>query len=438
MAITSAGQSTVKVDSSGATTNYGPALTIITTLFFMWGFVTVLNDIIIPHLRGIFDLNYAQSMLVQLAFFAGYLIFGFPAGKVVEAIGYKGTMVVGLCMMALGALLFLPASYALSYPFFLVALIVVAAGITFLQVSANAYVTVLGKPETAASRLNLTQAFNSLGTTVAPYFGSVFIIGTAALSTEKVHQLLPAARHAYDLQQASSVRGPYLFIASILLALAVIIGLFKLPKISGVEADAQAAKASGSIWEYPHLVLCAVAIFLYVGAEVAIGSFLVNYLNMPSIGNLTLADAARYVSYYWGGAMVGRFIGSALLAKMRPNIVLGVFSLIALTLIAISMLTFGHIAMWTILSVGLFNSIMFPTLFTLGVAELGPLTGEGSGLLIMAIVGGAGVPLLQGVLADSPIGLHHAFILPLLCYLFVAYYGFLGSTPRHRPRKVAA
>jgi MFS transporter, FHS family, L-fucose permease len=427
MAITSAGKSTVTATASGPPGSYGPALAMVTTLFFMWGFITCLNDIIIPHLRGIFDLNYAQSMLVQSVFFLGYFLIAFPAGKVVEGIGYKGTMISGLCIMALGALLFIPASFALSYAFFLTALIVIAAGMTFLQVSANAYVSVLGKPETAASRLNLAQALNSLGTTVAPTFGGLLIIAAAPLAIEEVRKMAPAARHAYELSQASTVRIPYFGIALALLALAVVIGFFKLPKIA--EAEGGHAKAEGSIWNHPHVVLGAVAIFVYVGAEVAIGSFLVNYLNQPDIGNLTLKAAAGYLTFYWGGAMIGRFIGSAVLQRLKPGLVLGSVALVALALVSISMLSLGHVAMWSILAVGLFNSIMFPTIFTLGIAELGPLTGEGSGLLIMAIVGGAVIPYLQGHIADS-IGIHHAFILPLICYLFIAYYGFKGSKLR--------
>ncbi len=431
MAITSTGKAAVSTTvPPGQSTSYGPALTMVTTLFFMWGFITSLNDIIIPHLKGIFDLNYTQSMLVQFVFFLGYFLVAFPAGRVVEAIGYKSTMVVGLCTMALGALLFIPASYVLSYPFFLAALIVIASGMTFLQVSANAYVAVLGKPETAASRLNLAQAFNSLGTTIAPPFGGLLIIGAVPLAMAEIKKMVPSARHTYELSQASTVRIPYLGISVALLALAVVIGLFKFPTIRSTEESKAEHAAGHSIWKYRHLVLGVIGIFVYVGAEVSIGSFLVNYFNQPEIGNLTLQQAANYVSFYWGGAMIGRFIGSYILQRMKPGFVLGVFALVAFALVTVSMISFGQVALWSILAVGLFNSIMFPTIFTLGIAELGPLTGEGSGLLIMAIVGGAIIPVVQGKIADSSIGIHHAFILPLLCYLFIAFYGFVGSKPR--------
>jgi FHS family L-fucose permease-like MFS transporter len=429
MAITPVGKSTVSTTVPGPTTNYGPALVMVTTLFFMWGFITSLNDILIPHLRGIFDLNYTQSMLVQFVWFLGYFVFALPGGKVVEIIGYKAAMVLGLVVMGLGAALFIPASSVLSYPFFLTALIVISAGITVLQVAANAYVSVLGKPETASSRLNLAQAFNSLGTTVAPKFGSLFIIGAAPIAITILRTMPPAARHAYELQQASSVRLPYLGIALAFLLLAAVMALFKLPKITGAESEE--VHAAGSIWKIPHVVLGALAIFVYVGAEVSIGSFLINYFNQPDIGNLPLKDAANLVTFYWGGAMVGRFIGSAILQRMKPGVVLGVFAFAAFTLVCISMLTYGHLAVWSIIAVGLFNSIMFPTIFTLGIAGLGPVTGEGSGLLIMAIVGGAIIPVAQGAIADSAVGIHHAFILPLLCYLYIAYYGFRGSKPRH-------
>lgn len=431
MAISATGKTTVSA-ASGPAQNYGPALTMVTTLFFMWGFITSLNDIIIPHLRGIFDLNYTESMFVQLVWFLGYFVFALPGGRIVEAIGYKMSMVLGLATMGIGSALFLPASYVLSYPFFLAALVVISAGITVLQVAANAYVSVLGKPETASSRLNLAQAFNSLGTTVAPKFGGLLILGAAApLAAAQLAKLTPAARHAYNLQHAATVRMPYLGISIAFFVLAAILAFFHLPRIE--TAEGHGAHPNVSVWKIPHVVLGALAIFVYVGAEVSIGSFLINYFNQPDIGNLPLEQAAGYVTFYWGGAMIGRFIGSALLQRVKPGLLLGLFAFVAFALVCISMLTYGHTAMWSIIAVGLFNSIMFPTIFTLGIAELGPITGEGSGLMVMAIVGGAVIPVLQGMIADSPIGIHHAFILPLICYLYIAYYGFKGSKPRHIP-----
>ncbi len=405
------------------------AMSVVTALFFMWGFVTCLNDILIPHLANIFDLNYKQQMLVQLFFFLGYFVFALPAGRIVEGIGYKRTMVVGLCTMTVGALLFLPAASAVSYAYFLAALTVIAAGMTALQVSANAYVSVLGPQRTASSRLNLSQAFNSLGTTVAPWFGSILILGAATVGIDQVRAMAPAARHVYEVQQASTVKMPYLLIAGVLIALTLVIALFKLPAISTHLEPAAKRSAEGKVWHYRHLTLGVIAIFVYVGAEVAIGSFLVKYLSRPEIGNLTEKVAGTYISIYWGCAMVGRFIGSALLQKLRPAFVLGVAALVALALVATTMLTFGPVAMWSVLIIGLFNSIMFPTIFTLGIADLGPLTGEASGLLVMGIVGGAIIPIVQGAIADK-IGIHHAFLLPLICYLYIAFYGFIGSKPK--------
>ena len=429
MAITNVSKSATSISGTTSTSNTS-AMAMVTTLFFMWGFLTCLNDILIPHLKAIFDLNYAEVMLVQFAFFSGYFVFAVPAGKLIERIGYKRTMVVGLLTMAVGALLFLPSASVPAFSFFLAALIVLAAGITALQVSANPYVSVLGPVETASSRLNLTQAFNSLGTTIAPYFGSLLILTSAPKSPADLQRLSPAALQAYRLQEASTVKFPYLLIACALIALAVAIGMFKLPVISTVEDTTELedpnSKNAIKLWKQRHLILGVIGIFLYVGAEVAIGSFLVNYFAQPYIGGMSEKQAAVYVSFYWGCAMVGRFIGSAILQKLRAGVVLGVVALIACFLVAMSMLTVGTVAMWSIILVGLFNSVMFPSIFTLGIAGLGPLTGKGSGLLVAAIVGGAIIPVLEGALADR-IGIHHAFILPVLCYLYIAFYGFKGS-----------
>ena len=398
-----------------------------TTLFFMWGFVTVLNDVLVPHLKSIFDLNYTKVMLIQFAFFSAYFIFSIPSAKVLDWIGYKRTIVVGLITMALGAVLFIPAASVPSYPLFLGALMVLAAGITALQVAANPYVAVLGPAETASSRLNLTQAFNSLGTFVGPFIGGFFILNATPVSMDEVHKMSAEALQTFRIHEASSVKLPYLIISLLLLALAVLIGTFKLPPIPGAEKHGSTVSWK-SLFKYRHLMLGCIGIFVYVGAEVSIGSFLINYFGQPEIANLTPGVAARYVAFYWGGAMVGRFIGSGILQKVKTGTVLGFAAIIATLLVCVSMLTFGHFAMWTIILVGLFNSIMFPSIFTLGIAELGPLTGDGSGLLIMAIVGGAIIPVLQGMLADR-LGIHHAFILPILCYLYIVYYAFRGSQP---------
>jgi MFS transporter, FHS family, L-fucose permease len=416
-----------KISSVTPVQNYSRPLAIVTTLFFMWGFLTCLNDILIPHLKSIFELSYAKAMLIQFAFFSAYFLFSVPWSRVVNTIGYKTTMVVGLLTMAVGAFLFVPAASVVSYPLFLTALLVLAAGITGLQVSANPYVDLLGKPETASSRLDLTQAFNSLGTTIAPKIGGLLILSSAPLAIEALHKLTPQALHVYRVQQAGSVKMPYTVIGIALLLLAVLIGISKLPKIE-TAASRPGEKANDSIWKHPNLVYGAIGIFAYVGAEVSIGSFLVNYFGLPEIAALSAKAAAGFVSFYWGGAMIGRFLGAALLQHFRPGYLLALAAIVAGSLVIASMVFSGHIAMWSILAVGLFNSIMFPTIFSLGEAELGPLSGTGSGLLNMAIVGGAILPVIQGVIADY-VGLHHAFVLPVICYLYILFYALSGSRP---------
>jgi FHS family L-fucose permease-like MFS transporter len=419
MALGSASGQTVSVSESGSA-HHGRALAIVTTLFFMWGFLTALNDTLIPHLKQIFDLNYTKAMLVNFAFFGSYFIFAQPAAKLIEAVGYKRTMIVGLAVMAFGVFLFLPAASVPSYPFFLAAQIILAAGVTALQVAANPYVTVLGPARTASSRLNLTQAFNSLGTTIAPYFGSVLILAGAGGLANLSRQ-----------QQAASVKMPYAGIGIALVLLAVAIALVNLPRLQTTQefrTTGNAENPLGSIWEHHHVWLGAIGIFTYVGAEVAIGSFLINYMGSPDLGAIPAATASKLVAFYWGGAMVGRFIGSAVLQRLRTGPLVGCFAIITSLLVITSTLTNGHVAVVTILLVGLFNSIMFPSIFTLGTAHMGPLTGKASGLLVQAIVGGAIIPVVQGVIADK-VGIHHCFVLPLVCYLFIIYYGFIGSRP---------
>jgi FHS family L-fucose permease-like MFS transporter len=407
--------------------SYTVPLAIVTTLFFMWGFLTCLNDILVPHLKPIFDLNYARIMLIQSAFFGAYFLFSIPSAKVIDWIGYQRSMVAGLLTMGLGAFLFVPAASVPSYPLFLVALIVLAAGITCLQVAANPYVTVLGRPETASSRLNLTQAFNSLGTFLAPFFGGFLILTAAPKTMEEIRALAPDALQAYRLHEAATVKTPYVGLGIALVLLAIAIGSFKLPKIPHAQHQI-GEKVNDSIWKHRNLIFGAIGIFVYVGAEVSIGSFLVNYFSQPDIGGLTEKVAASFVAFYWGGAMVGRFIGSALLQKMKTGQLLGICAVCAASLVTISMISSGHFAMWSIILVGFFNSIMFPSIFTLGVAELGPLTGDGSGIMIMAIVGGAILPLAQGAIADR-IGIHHAFFVPVICYLYILFFALSGSKP---------
>jgi len=406
------------------------ALAVATTLFFMWGFITVLNDVLIPHLKSVFTLNYAQAMLVQLIFFGAYFVMSLPSGKLIERVGYRNGILVGLVVTGVGALLFVPVARTMSYAMFLGAFFVLASGITLLQVAANPYVSLLGEPRHAASRLNLAQALNSLGTTLAPKFGGMLILAGATLGAADLAQLAPTELSAYRAQQAALVIGPYLGIAATLFVLAFVVWLFRLPPLTEAttRADGQPHRV-GELLRHRHLRLGIAAIFLYVGAEVSIGSFLINYLSQPSIGGFSEATAAGYVSLYWGGAMVGRFAGSALMRSLDPRRLLGAFAAIAVLLVACTMIAHGQVALWSVVAIGLFNSIMFPTIFTVAIEGLGPMTDKASSLLIMAIVGGAVVPVLQGALADR-IGVQHAFILPLACYAFIVHYGFSGSLRR--------
>ncbi len=403
---------------------------VMTALFFMCGFLATLNDILIPHLKLIFDLTYAQVMLTQFSFFSSFLIFAYPFGKLVERIGYQKTLVFGLCMMATGALLFMPAAGVPSFVLFMGALVVLAGGITALQVSGNPYISFLGPARTASSRLNLTQAFNSLGSTIAPSVGGALILGSGDSRTiEDVRRLPAAALHAFRMQQASYVRGPYIGIAVTLLVLGCVVALQKLPRGQEIGSIQTARGEERSVWSYRHLVLGIAAMFLYCGAEITIGSFLVSYISLPNIGAMTPKTASGYVSIYWGGSMVGRFAGSALLRKIKTGKLLGIHAIVAFFLVATSIAVYGHVAMWAILLVGIFNSIMFPSLFTLGIAGLGNLTGKASGILMSAAVGAAVIPVMQGALADW-IGVHYSFIVPAICYVYIAFYGLHGCDPR--------
>lgn len=403
------------------------AMAMVTTLFFVWGFCTVLNDILLPRLQFIFGLSYAQASLVPLFFFGSYFVFAQPAGKVIEWIGYQRTMVVGLLTMAAGALLVIPAAMAASYPFFLCAEVVLGAGITTLQVAANPYVTILGPQQTASSRLNLTQAFNTLGDVVAPYFGGVLILGgTAAVAAGSV-PTGGAALTAYRIHEAANIKFPYILIAAILFLLALSIAFYRFPRLE-VTRDFRPASLDikqDSVWNHPHLYLGAIAIFIYVGAEVSVASYFVKYLAEPEIGNLSQHTAANLLSLFWGLTMVGRFAGSAAMQRMAANKLLTWAGIGAGLMVLCSLLGTGHFSVVTIICVGLFNSIMFPTIFTLAVAELGPLTGRGSGLVVQAIVGGAAIPVLMGFSADR-FGIHRSLVVPLLCYIFIIYYGWRG------------
>jgi FHS family L-fucose permease-like MFS transporter len=376
-----------------------------TCLFFFWGFITVLNDILIPFLKESFDLNYTQAMLVQFCFFGAYFIVSPFAGKLIDKVGYQQGIVLGLLTTATGCLLFYPSAAVHMYALFLFAFFVLASGITILQVAANPYVAALGPEKTAASRLNLAQAANSFGTTVGPIVGSMLILGAVTAD-------------------ATAVQMPYVMLGALLVAAALLFRFIKLPVLAHVES--QESGSDDSVWNHRPLVLGALAIFLYVGGEVSIGSFLVNYFSESSIAGLSSAEAGEMVAYYWGAAMVGRLVGAALMNYIAATKYLAINALIAIVMIVVSMNSTGDTAMWSILAVGFFNSIMFPTIFTMAVKGLGPMTSKGSGLVCQAIVGGALIPLVQGVAADS-IGIQLSFIVPMLCYIYIGWYALRGA-----------
>ena len=408
--------------SSTAGNNYRFALVALTSLFFMWGFITCLNDILIPHLKNVFQLNYTQSMMIQLCFFGAYFIVSLPAGALVKRISYKWGIVVGLLIAAIGCALFIPAASYRVYALFLGALFVLASGVTILQVAANPYVTELGAPETASSRLTLTQAFNSLGTTIAPLFGAFLILSAA---TGDIQNASGDQLEALRLAEADAVRFPYMLLAIAFLVLAAVFAALKLPHVETEDTTVAEGGERSSAWAYRHLVLGAIGLFVYVGAEVSIGSFLVNYLAEPSFAGLQESEAAHYVAYFWGGAMIGRFVGAYVMRFVDDGKALAFNAGVAILLILLTVFAGGSLAMWSVLAIGLFNSIMFPTIFSLALKGLGRHTSQGSGILCLAIVGGAILPVVQGMLADT-VGIHLAFLMPAICYLYIAYYGLKG------------
>jgi MFS transporter, FHS family, L-fucose permease len=403
-------------ETRAAPSNFGLALTALSTVFFMWGFCTVLNDILVPHLKAVFEMNYVRTMLIQFVFFGSYLLLSLPSAKFIERWGYKYAIITGLGGMALGCMLFVPAASLLSYGMFLAALFVLAGGITLLQVAANPYVAMLGRESTASARLNFVQAFNSLATTVGPWFGGLLILSRTKAGTEAVG----ASQSLVDrMADAQAVQYPYFAIAIVLVLVVVLISVVRLPDVA--PAGSGAAPATGSLRKHRLLVLGVVAIFVYVGAEVTIGSFLISYITSPHISRMTSASAAGYISFYWGGAMLGRFVGAAMMRAIPPARLLRDNCVTAIFLVLCSMAAHGPLAMWAMLLVGLCNSIMFPTIFALAIRGLGPLTGRGSGLLVMAICGGAVLPVIQGLVADT-IGLTVSFLVPAVCYLYIWFF----------------
>ncbi|BCA64224.1 MFS transporter [Sphingomonas sp. HMP9] len=411
--------------AAGGAPSYRSALTLLASLFFMWGFITVINNTLLPHLRSVFDLSYTQTTLIESVWFIAYFFASIPSAKLIERVGYQRAMVFGLGLMAVGALMMVPAARLPSYGVTLVALFVIASGITLLQVAANPYVAVVGPPETASSRLNLVQAFNSAGATLAPLFGGYLILGRSTSGTAAAGStaVLTQAERVADAQ---SVVLPYVIVAAVLVVLAIVIARFPLPAMgSATQRSAKADRKGQSLWSHRNLVFGIPAIFIYLIAEIGVANLFINFVSQPNIGNLTHEQASHYLFILWGGMMVGRLIGSVVMRTIPAERVLAFASIGACVVMLIATFTTGHVAMWALISVGLFHSIMFPTIFTLGIKGLGPLTEEGSGLLIMAIAGGALV-IVQGWLADT-YGLQNSFLLTAACELYVLFYAVWGS-----------
>ena len=405
------------VEAPGTPSYLGPFLTV-TVLFFIFGFITNLNMALVPHLRSIFDLPYAWAMLAESAFFLAYFVFSSPTSKLIEVIGYKKTMVVSLFIQVIGCLLFVPAAKSVSFPLFLTAVFVVGAGVTALQTSVNPYVAILGPESSAPVRLTLAQALNSLGGSIAPLIAGAYILTDPSKVSTKA-------------AIADTVRGPYLAIAGGLLILGIAVAFMHLPAITQTKAfrpgEVGDAVLNRSILSYRHTVLGAVGIFLYVGVEVGLASIAVNYFKTQGVDSAK--TASFLVSLYWFGALIGRLLGSWMLTKVKSGKLLGVFGFAATAFVLISMFSTGQVAIWSLVICGFFNSIMFPNIFALGIAGLGPMTSKGSGLIMTAVVGGAIIPALIGYVADK-MGIQHSFFIPALCYLFIAYYGVAGSKPR--------
>ncbi|EJL35062.1 sugar MFS transporter [Novosphingobium sp. AP12] len=411
------------VHAQTAGVRYGPALTLLASLFFMWGFITVINNTLLPHLRSVFDLSYTQTTLIESVWFIAYFVASIPSAKLIERVGYQKSLVIGLLIMAAGALGMMLAASIPSYGVTLVMLFVIASGITLLQVAANPYVAVVGNPETASSRLNLVQALNSAGTMLAPLFGAYLILGRSKSGTSAVGTVLTDAERLADAQ---SVLLPYALVAAVLVILAVIIAKFPLPAMGSAGSRAAKEERKGlSLWNHRNLVFGIPAIFIYLIAEIGVANLFVNFVSQPQIANLTHEQAGKYLTFLWGGMMLGRFAGSAIMQRFDAGKVLAVFSVGAFVVMMVTVFTTGPVAMWSLILVGLFHSIMFPTIFTLGIKGLGPLTEEGSGLLVMAIAGGSLV-IVQGWIADN-YGLQTSFLLTAACELYVLFYALWGS-----------
>jgi MFS transporter, FHS family, L-fucose permease len=409
-------RSTTPTGAPSAPSYTGPFI-IVTALFFIFGFITNLNMALVPHLKSVFSLPYGLAMLAESAFFLAYFVFSAPTSKLIENIGYKKTMVFSLFLQVVGALLFIPAAKFVNFPLFLTASFVIGAGVTALQTSANPYISILGPEKTAPIRLNLAQAANSIGGTLAPIIAGAFILTDPA-----------QMKSAQGI--ADTVRVPYLLIAGGLLILGLAVAFLSLPQITATQSFRPGSEndpiLKRSIWSYKHTVLGALGIFFYVGVEVSLASIMVNYFQQQGVSGAE--KASSLIAFYWGGQLTGRLLGAGIMSKIPASKLLGVFGFAATVMVIISMFSTGHVAIWSLLLCGFFNSIMFPNIFTLGIVGLGPMTSKGSGLIMTAVVGGAVVPFLFGALADK-VGIQHAFVLPMICYLYIAYYGLVGSKP---------
>lgn len=425
--------------------NYLVPFIIVTTLFFTWGFITVLVDAFIPRLRDVFTLSYFQAGLVQVAFFGAYFVVSLPGGTIVSKVGYKKGIILGLAVMATGCLLFLPAASLRVFPLFLFALFVLAGGMTLLQVAANPYVVLLGSENTASSRLTLAQAFNSLGTAIAPLVAASFILGSEVMSSVQQAKLAPEALDAYRVTEAAAVRGPFLVLGLALALVAFVFIFMHLPVVQNKNVEGE--HGYGFVLRHKGLMAGALGIFVYVGAEVTVGSYIVNYflsfdvptmlepggmvtgwievLSGKSIEELNPSRiVGTFVTFYWTGAMIGRFIGAGLSRFIPAHLLLAAYAAISVALCLVTAMSGGFVAIWSVLGIGLFNSIMFPTIFSLGINSLPHSRSQGSGVLCAAIVGGAVVPPLFGLVADATrFGL--AFLLPVACYAYICFYGFV-------------
>ena len=403
---------------------------LVTSLFFLWAFGVNLNDILIPHLKKGFHLSDFRSSLIQTAFFGGYFLAALPAGWLMEKIGYKRGILVGLLTCASGSLLFIPAASVRLYGFFLFALFVMACGQGVLEVAANPYVTILGPPESSERRLNFAQSFNSVGAVVTPIFGAAFILSGVEYSRTQLSAMTSAQLQAYEVAEANTVKGPYLVIAALFLAVAALIFFSQLPEVreaDDAEATPNVVEGLRGLWPYKHLLKGVLAQFFYVGAQVGVASFVIRFAQY-SMPGLPEKQAANYLKLHLLGFMIGRFAGSAMMKRIAASRLLSLFGMSALLCLTVVLLGTGAAPMWALVLLGFFHSIMFPTIFALSLKQLGPHTKLGSSLLVMSIIGGAVFPAIMGYISDMS-SIRYAFWVPFLCHLYVLYFAVRGYRP---------